>query len=579
MSIASVVKRLWSVALVVVFSTVAAQGAYRITEEKISVVAERLPAPDYAMGGYREYRFGITNEGAVEREVQVVVPRQLYDSQVRSLTVRRTVSPGATVSMSVWQSPLAMTGSDARVVVDGRSYTVGLRIEGNVYNPYGSSYNTRVLVSQGAVKSMGQAFQQIRTRLSGGYGDEPVTESNIACPQWSTHWLGYSTFDTVAIDRAEIEKLPAEVSAALQDYVAAGGNLLVMGSWSAPADWHARMQRPGHWTLGMGTVRLVGKPGSISMQELGVQGSSGHVAVGSRGQAWSSMPVVENVGINVGGVFVLMIVFAVVIGPVNLLVLSRMNRRILMLVTVPVISLLTCGGVFVYAVVSEGWTPNVRVGTVTLLDEKARRAVTVGGIGYYCPMAPSGGLHFTTDTELTPHVGQFNNMGFGYGGGGDQSISGTVDWTQDQHLEGSWIQARVPLHFSVRKVQRSRLRLTFSGTTDARKVANGLGVDIERLLVVDHDGQVYRARNVAAGAEATLERTGLTSGVGEVSGALGDEDPLKVAGKMARYPDQYLRRNCYLAITRSALVETGLDDPEMHHTLGIVYGLMKEPLR
>ncbi|MFW5798316.1 MAG: hypothetical protein ACOCXX_01550, partial [Planctomycetota bacterium] len=322
------------------------------------------------------------------------------------------------------------------------------------------------------------------------------------------------------------------------------------------------------------------QPGSVSVQLLGVRGGPGSVTALDRGKAWRAMPVVENVGINVGGVFLLMIVFAVVIGPVNLLVLSRMNRRILMLVTVPVISLVTCGGVFLYAVLSEGWTPNVRLGVVTLLDEKARRAVTVGGLGYYCPMAPSGGLHFTTDTELTPHVGQFDGGGYGYRGhdGGDQSISGSVDWTGDQHLDGSWIQARVPLHFSVRKVSRSRLRLTFSGTGDARTVANGLGVDLERLLVADNDGQGWEARNVAAGGEATLELTRMTTGTGYVGGALGTENPLAVAEKMAKYPDQYMRPGCYLGITRSALMETGLEDPEMHHTVGIVYGLMKEPI-
>jgi hypothetical protein len=69
-------------------------------------------------------------------------------------------------------------------------------------------------------------------------------------------------------------------------------------------------------------------------------------------------PVVENVAIPVRGIILVMLGFVLLIGPANLIVLSRLKRRIWMLWTIPAISLATCGLVFVYSFVREGFTPD-----------------------------------------------------------------------------------------------------------------------------------------------------------------------------------------------------------------------------
>ena len=85
-------------------------------------------------------------------------------------------------------------------------------------------------------------------------------------------------------------------------------------------------------------------------------------------------PVVDSLGIPVRGLYFLMLLFALVIGPVNLIVLSRKNRRIWLLWTTPVISLVTCLAVFAYATFAEGWKRQIRTEGLTILDESARRA-------------------------------------------------------------------------------------------------------------------------------------------------------------------------------------------------------------
>ena len=66
----------------------------------------------------------------------------------------------------------------------------------------------------------------------------------------------------------------------------------------------------------------------------------------SPNDANSAFPVVEDRGVPVRALFAAMLVFAVLIGPVNIKLLARKKRRLWLLWTVPVFSLLTCVAVF-----------------------------------------------------------------------------------------------------------------------------------------------------------------------------------------------------------------------------------------
>ena len=70
------------------------------------------------------------------------------------------------------------------------------------------------------------------------------------------------------------------------------------------------------------------------------------------------MPVIENLKVPTRGIILIMLAFIVVIGPVNMIYLSRRNRRTWMLWTIPAISLVTTLLVFVYSLVREGITPD-----------------------------------------------------------------------------------------------------------------------------------------------------------------------------------------------------------------------------
>jgi hypothetical protein len=341
---------------------------------------------------------------------------------------------------------------------------------------------------------------------------------------WDTNWLAYSRYDGIAVTGKELADAPASVQTALFQYAETGGTLVLVGNDhpALPASWS---RTPAEQDQGMtiypqaGFGRCVVCPdGKWTQGRFFVLNVLFNDTANpwrnplSAGDANRQFHVVDEAGVPVGGLFVLMIVFTIVIGPVNLWLLGRKDRRMWMLWTVPAISALTCAAVFGYMLISEGWNGHLRTEAITLLDDTTHRATTYGWTAFYAPLTPGDGLHFSTDTEL---MWQKSMDVYRYNPGGS---SCTIDWSQDQHLDSGWVSARVPSHFRLRKseVRRERLSITH-GKEGSLTVLNALGADVKTVWLADEKGQVYTAEDIPTGRQVALT---LNKDVGLVRKAL-----------------------------------------------------------
>ena len=217
--------------------------------------------------------------------------------------------------------------------------------------------------------------------------------------------------------------------------------------------------------------------------------------------------LIGEASVPVKGLFVLVLLFTVGIGPVNIWILSKYRRRIWLWWNVPAVSLLTCLAVFCYALFSEGWIPQGKVASMTVLDEHSHRATTIGVLSYYCPLTPSGGLRFGVDTDVAL-LGSEPSQSYSYRPYRSRSeLAGLrfVDWTVDQQLTSGWVTARVPAYFQTRKSEDRRERLLVRKDAKGNlSVTNALGADIRQLFLADASGHVFHASDVAAGREAAL---------------------------------------------------------------------------
>ena len=294
--------------------------------------------------------------------------------------------------------------------------------------------------------------------------------------------------------------------------------------------------------------------------------------------------------VPVRGLFVLVLLFGVGIGPVNIWLLSRYKRRIWLWWNVPAISLLTCLAVFCYSSFSEGWTGHGKIASLTLLDERCHRATTIGYLSYYCPLTPSVGPRFGVDTDVAL-------LDEPAGSTGGVSLSGGyaglrfVDWTSDQHLTSGWVTARVPAYFQIRKNEDRRERLTVEKNggrvADGRQRPGGRHPPAVR-------GRCARAECSRAAtfppAPSGRSRPLPSSRLGPEGGQADSARRLFASRRLARpvfavwHGQQpttlaaMLTPGCYVAILdKSPFVETPLDGVDSEDTVAIVYGISKGP--
>ncbi|MBC7852614.1 MAG: hypothetical protein IAF94_04185, partial [Pirellulaceae bacterium] len=112
-------------------------------------------------------------------------------------------------------------------------------------------------------------------------------------------------------------------------------------------------------------------------------------------------------GVGAAPVFSFMLLaslFAVAIGPLNYLVLGRIQRLSMLLFTVPAGALIVTAALFLYAIASDGLGVRTRVRSYTLLDQRSGQMVSWSRQTYFASVAPSRGLKYPTDTLVFPIV-------------------------------------------------------------------------------------------------------------------------------------------------------------------------------
>ena len=284
--------------------------------------------------------------------------------------------------------------------------------------------------------------------------------------------------------------------------------------------------------------------------------------------------VVDDLGLPVKGLFALMVLFGVAMGPANLIWLTRTKRRIWLLWTVPALSLFFCFAILGYMVVAEGWQGHARVGGITILDEGERRATTLGRTAFYSPVTPGDGLHFGDATEVQLL--------------GDENAAWTstcaIDWTNDQHLSRGWVTARVPAFFALRKSETLRReRIALRREADGGlSIANALGVDIDHLWLADDEGRLYRASAIAAGGSARLESEGTrvepVVPLHAWREIYSNTDWLSTANTLREKPAKFLGPGTYIAFVESSpFLEQGLKNAQVRPSPSVILGVMADP--
>lgn len=506
--------------------------------------------------GYAPYRFRIRNDSPAPVRVGLALGARASDG-INQLRREVEVPARAGVEVVLHQPAEAFYPNLCEVSVNGRRQEDPLSVGSLQHGEknYGSDPKCFMLTSNRLDTGERDGLTE---EPSSGSSNNRLANATAAMPvaEWPSDWLSFSRWDAVAVTHDEFEAMPAQVRAGLTDWVRAGGNLLVLraGKEEMPQEWKGlSVDGPnGCAARGIGLGRVVFVP-------RGAEREAGHFAWlrakegdGPAVKTPECAPVASG-QVAVRGMFLLMLVFAVVVGPVNYVFCARGNRRIWMLWTSPVIAGLFIAAVFAYALFSDGIRPWGRSAVVTLLDEKTHSAVTLGTTAWYAPMLPSEGLRFRSAAEVrtvskpggVPWEDRRTGLGVAQGAA--------------QQLTGGWMVPRYPESFAYRRVEDSRLRMKFEKDANGDVWAvNGLGVEAAELRVVAGARRLHCGR-VPLDAKVKLEP--------------GDGPPGDARLLPRPHGDYWAVR-----LASPLFAEVPLDGARSHEVSETVIGRMEEPL-
>lgn len=505
----------------------------RIAVSHIPVANRYSASAQRTTHGYAEYRFRVQNTDSRPHSVRIALPADTFSgsgNQLSRLSNSIEVGPGDSVILTLLQPPVAIVGgNEAFVEIDGRRELTKITMP-PLYE-HASEFRSTNLVANVLISS--KVSTGMRDLIEKGGTDafvdpmaialaSPVTEeiglwrSEVDASEWSDNWLAFSRFDGICLTDAELNGLKKEIFDSIRRYVESGGNLYVIGTqWKEPSEWELARVSNRKFEPMLGSVFVTGKEseeatGSIGDVRKAFLGSARRWAaamqsgnrvyggasglLGGDNRLYEMLPVVKEFGVPIRTIMILILVFAVLIGPVNVYVLSVMNKRIWLLWTVPAISVLASVLVFGVNFVKEGFLRQQSSRTQTILDQRTGEAITYGFVGFYSTMTPRAGLQFDKSSEMTA---AFDRSGSGR--------SFEANNSSGQHFSRGWINARLPSYFAVRKAEPRRERLEFNW--EENTVLNGLGADIKKLLVCSPTGEHFAIGELEKGAKGTLEKT------------------------------------------------------------------------
>ena len=563
--------------------------------------------------GYATIPFAIENTSDRDRTVRMVCAGESGWSMLPSFVrVSRSfvVPANAVLEGSFLRPPARLPNSPTQVWVDGtRRRNDVLLGDGRFSDTSGWGYSTSGMAESilvGRRVPMGITDTLTLTAKStsgaysgGGYRTPGSTSIDVVTvdASWPIEWLAYSRFRMIALAEDEWHALSGAAKSAILEAVSAGLHLWIASAadpakFAGPFTVEPEMideseQRanlsPGEkydanntsrsGVIGMGRVVAVDPTRTLPswlLNQVFRSDTTGWHTTLTDDDGERSLPLKQSHKVPAGKLVFLLAVFALLIGPVNTLVMVRMNRRVLLFVTTPVLGLLFSAGVFAYGLMHDGTQARAISRAVTVLDAGSGFATTFAHTAYYAPFAPRDGLRFDSRTMVIPSLTS--------GSDGYRQNVMTLDLTDGQHFATGLVRPRVPTHVRFMRVEPRRERMVFTRLPDGGvRVQNGLGVDIRALYYADDLGSVYIKRNLSAGVEGTMELVaeGAASPMFEVTRSLALRDPaiaLSANGEL-RDPDMVPIGGFAACIDSSPFHTTGLSTLRKHDAVSLVIGL------
>jgi hypothetical protein len=461
-------------------------------------------------GGFFPVRVKIANNLENDRSIRLAfVSSQNYNNQLQTKSTFSFSAPGG---KTVTRDVMVPLGSSPN------SYGYQCGVTAELSGSLGEASNTMraetsptapaVLMSEALFTPNASLLDaEVAKRFSSSYGSKNFA-GKFDPKQLPDDWLAFSGYDSVLMTDTDWSNVPAGDRNAILSWVNLGGQLVIYSSSSAtPA------------TLGLPTDAGYG---SVSIQSISsdlklppaptldfvshknpVKGRAAAI-ISDFSSSWPLQAHFGSQGFHYGVFIAVLILFGILVGPVNLFVLAKSGQRHRLFVTTPLISLGASLVLIALIIFQDGFggsgmrrvlmevRPDAGQNAAFLHQEQFSRTgilmsakFTVDPACLFAPVpiAKSRWARYTDDNNTR---GMFNLQP----GGGRMEASG--DWWQSRSEHGHTLTAVVSTRG---RIERTADPKTFVSTFD---------FPIETLYFLDEAKQWHRAGSIATGKPFTL---------------------------------------------------------------------------
>lgn len=327
-------------------------------------------------------------------------------------------------------------------------------------------------------------------------------------------WRGYTALREIVVADGDWTTLPSGQRRAMLGWVGLGGLLEVVCA-DADAERLDRLGLPradaqGRRRVGAGEVMIV-PPGEATWNALhGLGGPLAEARPPMRRGAgsWRAAGFARVAGFNARGIpftpiLTFLALFAIVAGPLNVMLLAGSGRPARIFWTTPLIALAATAVLLSLMLLRDGIGGEGARLTLCLLDPDRNAAhvlqqqVSRTGVllGSSFPIRETSWMHPEPATDAYDIGGAFLAA----------SAARAFTEIDGSRRAGDWFSSRSDQAFTFRAVRSNRGRLVVSGPPESPEIVSSIDAALARVVVVDAEGRTWRCGALGPGERRPLE--------------------------------------------------------------------------
>ena len=478
-----------------------------VTDTHVEVLALfSKPSP----GGYFPVRVKIANNLKSDSSIRLDFESKVDNNDDLNADSSFTLTAGAgkTVTRDILV-PLSPPGSSSgsRTNVTARlSGTLGMATN-NARSNYDAS-QPAVLLSEALFTPNASVLDaELRSKFSGSYGGSSDFAGKFDPKQLPDDWLAFSGYDSVILTDGDWSNIPPGGRNAVLSWVRLGGQLVIYSTGSATA---ASLGLPAESSFGTVVIRPVTsdlKLDAPNVVNLITGNSTKPQQVSARNDFRGLWPLQKHFGAQTfryALFIVVLIVFGILVGPVNLFVFAKSGRRHRLFITTPLISLGASLILIVLIIAQDGFGGNgIRRVLMEVRPDAGANAAYLHQ-EQFCRTGVLTGSRFTINTPSTfqpvpiaaSRWARYTDVSGAKGNFGLQPADGKLQAT------GDWFQSRSEQGHVLSAVVSTRGRIEKTDTPGT--CLSTFEFPIDTLYYLDESKQWHRADGITAGKRFTL---------------------------------------------------------------------------